>query len=147
MKHFIFDALTRRCIGYIEGAVDGYNGDGVLVNEDSLPVDLVVDETASLYLAEDGVSVTYDATALLELSKTTRKARIKAEAKALIEALDWRVTRARERAEAGIAGGESLASVLGLRESIRTSSSEAEEAVDALTDVASVHAFGWSVTP
>lgn len=145
MKHYIFDALTRRCIGYIEGAVDGYNGDGVLVNADSMPVDLVVDETASLYLAEDGISVTYDTTALLELSKTARKARIKAEAKALIEALDWRVTRARERAEAGISGGESLASVLGLRESIRTSSSAAEAAVEALTDVASVQSFSWSV--
>lgn len=145
MKHYIFDALTRRCIGYIEGAVDGYNGDGVLVNADSLPADLVVDETASLYLAEDGVSVTYDGTALLELSKTARKARIKQEAKALIEALDWRVTRARERAEAGISGGESLATVLILRESIRTSSSAAESAVDALTDVASVQSFSWSV--
>lgn len=146
MKHYIFDALTRRCIGYIEGAVDGYNGDGVLVNADSLPADLIVDETASLYMAEDGVSVTYDGTALLELSKTARKARIKQEAKALIEALDWRVTRARERAEAGIAyAGETVAEVLAMRESIRFNSTAAELAVDALTDVASVQSFSWSV--
>lgn len=95
----------------------------------------------------DGVGISRDPMAALDRAKLGRKVRIKAEAKALIEALDWRVTRARERAEAGISGGESLASVLGLRESIRTSSSAAEAAVEALTDVASVQAFGWSVTP
>ena len=95
----------------------------------------------------DGVGISRDPMAALDRAKLGRKARIKAEAKALIEALDWRVTRARERAEAGISGGESLASVLGLRESIRTSSSAAEAAVEALTDVASVQSFSWSVTP
>lgn len=93
----------------------------------------------------DGVGISRDPMAALDRAKLGRKARIKAEAKALIEALDWRVTRARERAEAGISGGESLASVLGLRESIRTSSSAAEAAVEALTDVASVQSFSWSV--
>lgn len=93
----------------------------------------------------DGHGISRDHIAALDRSKTARKARIKQEAKALIEALDWRVTRARERAEAGISGGESLATVLMLRESIRTSSSSAESAVDALTDVASVQSFSWSV--
>lgn len=35
MKRFIFDDVTRRCIGYIEGSIDGYNGQGVLVDADS----------------------------------------------------------------------------------------------------------------
>jgi hypothetical protein len=94
----------------------------------------------------DGVGITRDSGAALDRSKTARKARIKHEAKALIEALDWRVTRARERAEAGIAyAGETVAEVLAMRESIRFNSTAAELAVDALTDVASVQSFSWSV--
>lgn len=119
----------------------------------ALPTQLIMDAPADFNIEEsgdwvyDGSGLTRDPIAGLNRAKNARKARIKQEAKALIEALDWRVTRARERAEAGISGGESLASVLGLRESIRTSSSAAEAAVDALTDVASVQSFSWSVTP
>lgn len=94
----------------------------------------------------DGAGISRDQVAALDRSKTARKARIKQEAKALIEALDWRVTRARERAEAGIAyAGETVAEVLAMRESIRFNSTAAELAVDALTDVASVQSFSWSV--
>ena len=139
----IFDNITRRCIGTLDG--DNFNGDGIAIDESSLPADLDTSDLSMLFLDPDGVTITFDGTGMIELVKTTRKARIKQEAKALIEALDWRVTRARERAEAGISGGESLANVLILRESIRTSSSAAESAVDALTDVASVQSFSWSV--
>lgn len=117
----------------------------------ALPTQILIDAPEDFEMESaaewsfDGVGISRDPMAALDRAKLGRKARIKAEAKALIEALDWRVTRARERAEAGISGGESLASVLGLRESIRTSSSAAEAAVEALTDVASVQSFSWSV--
>lgn len=141
MKKAIIDLNTNAIVGI---ANDGIAPEKHQVFID-LPEDFNPDDVAEW--AYDGIGLTRDPVAGLNRAKTARKARIKAEAKVLIEALDWRVTRARERAESGISGGESLASVLGLREAIRTSSSAAEAAVDSLTDVASVQAFGWSVTP
>lgn len=146
MKTLIFDALSRRCIGSIEGDKSAFNGDGVLLDVDALPEGLNLDDTSSIFLAEDGVSVTQDTTVLLERTKVARKTRIKSEAAALIEALDWRLGRARERAEAGVTGVETVADVLAMREGIRVSSSHAEAEVNALTDVASVQSFSWSIS-
>jgi len=146
MKHLIFDSISRRCVGTIEGDCASFNGDGILVDAGDIPDDVPTGDLSGLYLGDDGVTIAYDTTAFLVQAKSARKARIKSEARALIEALDWRLERARERAEAGVSGVESVADVLAQREAIRRSSSAAEDAVDALTDVASVVAFAWSVT-
>lgn len=145
MKRFIFDDVTRRCIGYIEGSIDGYNGQGVLVDADSISPDVPTDDMTSLYLSDDGVSVIQDITALLAQAKAARKTRIKAEAARLIEATDWKLARAREREAAGWATLAEVDAVLAEREAIRRSSSAAEADVDALTDVGSVQTFTWSI--
>ncbi|MEY4592702.1 MAG: hypothetical protein RIR18_1597 [Pseudomonadota bacterium] len=145
MNTLIFDALSRRCIGSIDGDKAAFNGDGVLLDVDMLPEGLNLDDLASLFLSDDGVSVTQDTTVLLERTKAARKTRIKSEAALMIEALDWRLARARERAEAGVTGVETVADVLAMREAIRVSSSQAEAAVNGLTDLASVQTFTWAV--
>lgn len=145
MKRFIFDDVTRRCIGYVEGSAAGYNGNGVLVDADSIPPDVPTTDMDCLYLSDDGVTVIHDSVALLAQVKSTRKERIKGEAAQLIAATDWRLERAREREAAGWVTLAAVDAVLAEREAIRRSSSAAEAAVDALTDLASVRAFTWSV--
>lgn len=145
MKRFIFDDVTRRCIGYVEGSTDGYNGNGLLVDAGSIPPDVPTTDMASLYLSDDGMTVIHDSTALLAQVKASRKARIKQEAASLIDALDWKLARAREREAAGWATLAEVDAVLAEREAIRRSSNAAEAAVDALTDVGSVQTFTWSI--
>lgn len=93
----------------------------------------------------DGVGVNRDPVAALDRAKTARKARIKAEAARLIEALDWKLVRAREREAAGWTTLAGVDAVLAEREAIRRSSGAAESAVDAMTDAGSVQSFVWSV--
>lgn len=93
----------------------------------------------------DGVSVNRDPVAALDRAKTARKSRIKAEAARLIEALDWKLSRASERESAGWTTLAGVDAVLAEREAIRRSSGAAESAVDAMTDVGSVQSFVWSV--
>ena len=81
----------------------------------------------------------------LDGMKATVKARIKETAAQLISALDWKLERARERADAGWATLAEVDAVLAEREAIRRSSNAAEAAVDALTDVGSVQTFTWSI--
>ena len=144
MKKLIFDDITRRCIGSIEGAAE-FQGRGVCIPLSGLPVDLDLSDPSCLFLASDGATVFYDASALLTQSKTARRVRIKTEAARLIEALDWKLGRAREREAAGWGTLAEVDAVLAEREAIRRSSDAAEAALDALTDAASVQAFTWSV--
>lgn len=94
----------------------------------------------------DGEALTRDLVAVLDRAKTARKARIKTEAERLIAALDWRLTRARERQDAGWATLTDTDAILAQREAIRRSSDDAEAAVDAMTDADTVRGFTWSVT-
>lgn len=93
----------------------------------------------------DGSALVLDAGAMLSRAKAARKARIKLEAAHLIEADDWKLQRAREREAAGWGTLAEVDVELAARESIRRSSNAAEQAVDALTDAASVQAFVWAV--
>jgi hypothetical protein len=93
----------------------------------------------------DGVSVSRDSVAALDRAKAARKVRIKADAARLIDATAWRLERAREQEAAGWATTNSVDAVLAERESIRRSSSAADDAVDAMTDIASVQNYTWSV--
>lgn len=94
----------------------------------------------------DGKGIVRDLTIALDRAKAAAKQRIKSEAARLIAAYDWKLARARERDEAGWGALSGIDTVLAERESVRRSSSAAEQAVDALTDMASVHGFSWSVT-
>lgn len=144
MKKLIFDDITRRCIGSIEGPAD-YQGRGVCIPLSGLPAELDITDPYCLFLGSDGATVFHDAAALLIQSKAARQVRIKAEAARLIEALDWKLDRAREREAASWGTLAEIDAVLAEREAIRRSSDAAEAALDALTDVASVQAFTWSV--
>lgn len=93
----------------------------------------------------DGVNVNHNPAVALNRVKAARKTKIKAEAEALIVATDWKLQRAKEREAAGWATLSDIDVVLAERESIRRSSSAAEAALDALTTVADVTAFAWSV--
>lgn len=90
-------------------------------------------------------AIVVDPVRKLDQVKQARKARIKAEAARLIEATSWKLERARERADAGWATLAEVDAVLAEREAIRRSSNAAEAAVDALTDVAAVQTFSWSI--
>lgn len=103
------------------------------------------DMTAAAEWSYDGVGIQRDPVAALNRAKGARQARVKAEAARLIEALDWKLTRAREREAAGWATLTEVDAVLAEREAIRRSSNAAEAALDALTDVGSVQAFTWAV--
>lgn len=138
MKKILFDS-NGVLQGIWQGDVDDY----------SAPVAVLVDDSFTMNDAmlwqSDGVTAWLDATAALDRAKTARKARIKEEAARLIEALDWKLARARERETAAWATLSEVDAVLAEREAIRRSSSAAEVAVDAMTDVSSVQSFVWSV--
>lgn len=106
-----------------------------------LPADFHPDQVAEWFF--DGQDLLRDAGLVLASAKAARKARIKAEAAALINASDWRLSRVREREAAGLASSAEVAAVLAEREAVRQGSDVAEAAVDALTDVLSVHSFVW----
>lgn len=127
--------------------VVGLANDGAVVTAHQLllpmPDEFSVDNaTEWLY---DGQGLSRDSARLLAKAQAARKERIKGEAAQLIAATDWRLERAREREAAGWATLAEVDAVLAEREAIRRSSSAAEAAVDALTDLASVRAFTWSV--
>lgn len=145
MSKLIFDDITRRCIGSIDGDGVDYNGSGVCIGTASLRKDLDLGNLSSLFLNIDGVTVMYDDAARLLQAKAARRLRIKAEARSLIEALDWKLCRAREREEGGWGTLVEIDVVLAEREAIRRSSDAAEAALDALTEAASVQAFTWCV--
>jgi len=118
-----------------------YSVPGVVIA--ALPADW--DEADALFAKVVKGKVVIDLGKKLVAAKDKRKATIKAEAEVLISATDWRLNRAREREAAGWATLAEVDAVLAEREAIRRSSDAAEAAVDALTDVASVMSFAWSV--
>lgn len=87
-------------------------------------------------------TVAHDLNAL----KAQRKAEIKTEAARQIEALGWRIERARERDRLGLPG-EREQEVLLEREAIRRAGNRCEAAIDAAQTVDAVRAVAWAVTP
>jgi len=77
--------------------------------------------------------------------KAAQKYRIKQSAKTKIEALAWRVDRAREREEIGV-NGEKLHDVFRLKEAIRNASNRIESEIDELTDDAEIRSMVLNVT-
>lgn len=139
--------MQKAIIELNTNAIVGMANEGAIPEKHQLLIDLPEDfhPDAAAEWTYDGQGLIRDPVAQLERAKAARKARIKAEAKRLIEALNWRFDRARERAEMGMTGVETVADVLAMREAIRSSSNAAEVAVDAMTDAASVQAYTWSV--
>ena len=71
--------------------------------------------------------------------KAAQKYRVKKAAKTKIEAMNWRVERAEERAITG-AIGETLMDVLLAREAIRQASNTLEDEIDAMENEADIRA-------
>ena len=55
MKKLIFDDITRRCIGSVEGNAE-FQGRGLCVPLSSLPADLDLAYPSCLFLASDGAA-------------------------------------------------------------------------------------------
>ena len=107
------------------------------------PKDLNAD-TLPYALLENG-TVKMDYAPRLQAAKEAKIAEIKEEAKAQIEALDWKLQRAEERESCGFSALSDLDDILTARENIRQSSNKAEAAVNALTTEAQVADFTWDV--
>ncbi|PIQ25433.1 hypothetical protein COW20_15340 [bacterium (Candidatus Blackallbacteria) CG13_big_fil_rev_8_21_14_2_50_49_14] len=136
MPKLIFDE-SGKLIASATGETSHIEGNVVEVEE--LPKDL-----SDLKLAADG-SVVKDFEGALKRIQTERKARIKHEAAKMISDLDWRVTRAHERAELGVMGEEPEL-VLREREAIRRASNRAEKEVDKMVETSAIQLYTWEVT-
>ncbi|WP_072281636.1 hypothetical protein [Rappaport israeli] len=80
----------------------------------------------------------------LDALKAERVEVIKTEARERIEALAWRIERAKERDLIG-AEGETIAEVYAEREAIRQASARAEADLMTLTEAEKISAFTWDV--
>lgn len=132
----------------LSGEIAGYTSDLEFVPTGGfavavLPLDWDESDRDSAMLV-DGVIV-LNPTRKLDLAKAARKIRTKSEAAILIDATAWKLERAREQESAGWATMAGINAVLAERESIRRSSTAADAAIDAMTDIASVLNFTWSV--
>jgi len=78
--------------------------------------------------------------------KEAAKFRVKLRAAELIDALQWRIERAKEREDIG-AGGETVGDVLREREAIRRASNRAEAYIDAMGDETEARQYQFSVLP
>lgn len=100
-------------------------------------------DTSLLGLHYDGVN--FHAPILtLEEAKAEKIAQIRQEQSQQINALTWRVERAKERELLGVAG-ESVIDVLTLRESIRQKGNLACAQVEMLADLQGVQGFNWLI--
>ncbi len=80
----------------------------------------------------------------LDDAKSARIALIKSEARQRISATDWEVTKYSERKQRGKPGSDAKYNdVLDVRDSIRTDSDLAEEAINALATIEEVNSFVW----
>ncbi|MBY8232376.1 hypothetical protein KW535_13640 [Vibrio fluvialis] len=84
----------------------------------------------------------------LQHLKAQKVLAIKAQARQRIEALDWRLERAKERQALGMEADsdnslETVLDVMQLREDIRAASGEAELAVQAMEDEDAIQSFDW----
>lgn len=137
MYTLVFDD-TGSFIGYHQGG-DNPHIAGRKIVVDSLPADLPL-----LLMSADG-TLSNDIALLLARAKTRQISKIKQQAADLISGLDWKLTRAKEQAEAGLASSAAVNQVLADRESIRQSSNQAEIRLNALTDMAQIKNFSWTV--
>lgn len=92
----------------------------------------------------EGGSARIDPARALARLKAAGIATLKTEAARRIDALAWRLERAREKQALGVAG-ESVQAVLAEREAIRLASNRLEAAVDAATDADAVRAVVFEI--
>ena len=76
--------------------------------------------------------------------KEASKFRIKSKASDMIDSLQWRIERAKERTDIG-ADGESVGDVLREREAIRRASNRAEAYIESLEDAAEARQYHFAV--
>lgn len=79
-------------------------------------------------------------------AKEAAKYRVKVTASEMIDALQWRIERAKERENIG-ASGETISDVLREREAIRRASNRAEAYIDTLTDDTEARKYQLEVLP
>lgn len=137
MFTLIFSDSDGRFMGYHDGEVTHAVGRALVV--EALPADL-----SALFIDDNDVLFN-DASQWMTLEKDKAIAGIKKQAAQLISALAWKLERAQEQEQAGWKTLQDVDDVLAEREQIRQSSNAAEDAVLALTDLASVQTFVWSV--
>lgn len=125
----------------------------IALQDEDLPLmpadwELIKSETANI--GDDYVNGVFVAQApqiiviSLEQAKAAKITQIRQEQAEQINALAWRVERAKERELIG-AAGESVIEVLTLREGIRQKGNLACANVEMLTDLQSVQIFDWSI--
>ena len=146
MKHLIFDASSRLCISLAEGSSPDFPAGSIAVDATAMEEGLDASSLLDFILADDNLTVVRDPVQVLYRVKELRKAAIKADAERMISATDWKLQRAQEREVAGWGTLEEVDSVLAERESIRQSSSAAEQVVDALTEIAAIRLMTWTVS-
>lgn len=86
-------------------------------------------------------------TADISALKSDKIAQIKIDAAQMISDTDWRLQRAQEREQIGVADGESVSEVLAEREAIRAASNRAETEVNRLRSAKSIKNYTWQVEP
>lgn len=135
--HILFDTYNEVVLGYTDFPDEHFGAHVVAVPP---PTGWKDTYRAFAQLVDGVLSVNLVAMA------NAKVAEIKVDASTQIDALAWRLDRARERDTIG-AEGETVSEVLTARESIRRASSRAEAEVMQLTTADEVAAFTWEVTP
>ncbi len=101
------------------------------------------EELTDVVVYKDGKLV-FDEAKRLAREKDIVRAKIKEEAQQRIEAISWRLERAREREFLGVAGLTDIDTALAEREMIRQTSNVIEAQLDSLETVEAVRAFTWA---
>ena len=134
----IYDIHTGEITGFAEAEVALTGDYALMVIEELIP-----EERIPFTLVIDG-EIAFDDAAYLDSEIAKRKRLIKQEAGKKIEGMNWRVTRAKERAHLGVEQ-ETLLQVYKDREATRRASDRAERELKQLTDLDAVRAFTWQV--
>lgn len=108
----------------------------------------VVGWSADWFEAGDGLRLIDDAEHTeinIDALRAARTARIKEEVLERLNAMAWRIDRAKERDLIG-ASGESLSEVYAAREAVRIAGNRAEEEVQEIETAQDIRAYEWQVT-
>lgn len=134
----IFDTDAQNVMGYTDYPEQDFGRDSIVAVELPPMWDEAYRDHA--VLIDGKLTIQVASFALLKAGS------IKAAATSQIDAMAWRLDRARERDTIG-AEGETVTEVLTARESIRRAASRAEAEVMQLTTADEVAGYSWEVTP
>lgn len=135
----IIETSTGRVLGQTPDA--SYSRAGVILTDPPEGFDM----TQADEWQWDGSRLAHDPMAALPRARASRIAQIRRDAAAAIEAMGWRIERAKEREQLGLPG-ETVNAVLLEREAIRRASSRCEAEIAAALEPAAVDAVLFVVT-